>query len=322
MPFGSVITVGIFILAAFLMWNLCAKSAPVLAACMIGFVVANSEVLFAGGNAAGIVIGLCAIAVWCFLTERYVSTGILCLAISLAIKPHDVGLVWLYFLLAGGDYRKRALQTLAVTATLSLVAIVSVSQVAPHWIQELHSNLSAISTHGGFNDPGPNTIIDRTPGMVIDVQAAVSIFRNDPRFYNLVSYLVCVPLLLVWSIKTLRSQSSQTKAWLALSAVSSLTMLVTYHKPLDARLLLLSVPACVMLWVEGGPIGTLALLVNSAAIVFTSDIPLAVLVILTKNLHPDTSGLFGQMLMVLITRPASHILLLMTIFYLWIYVKS
>ena len=40
----------------------------------------------------------------------------MCLAISLMLKPHDAGLVWLYFLLAGGIYRKRALQALVADA--------------------------------------------------------------------------------------------------------------------------------------------------------------------------------------------------------------
>jgi len=34
-------------------------------------------------------------------------------------------------------------------------------------------------------------------------------------------------------------------------------MLVTYHRPFDAKLLLLAVPACAMLWAEGGRIGGL-----------------------------------------------------------------
>ena len=57
------------------------------------------------------------------LFGNYKLAGILCMAVSLAIKPHDSGLVWFYFLLAGGVYRKRALQTLAVTVLLALPAI-------------------------------------------------------------------------------------------------------------------------------------------------------------------------------------------------------
>jgi hypothetical protein len=30
---------------------------------------------------------------------------VICLAAGLMVKPHDVGLVWLYFMLAGRSYR-------------------------------------------------------------------------------------------------------------------------------------------------------------------------------------------------------------------------
>jgi hypothetical protein len=54
---------GSLIVAAFLMWDLGADHAPVIAGTLIGLVLANSEVLVIIGNAAGIVIGLCLVAV-------------------------------------------------------------------------------------------------------------------------------------------------------------------------------------------------------------------------------------------------------------------
>jgi hypothetical protein len=76
-----------------------------------------------------------------------------------------------------------------------------------------------------------------------------------------------------------------------------------------------------MLWAEGGPIRWLALLVTIAGIVFTADIPLTILVTLTRNLHISTAELSGQMLTVMLTRPAPLLLLAMGIFYLWIYAR-
>jgi hypothetical protein len=235
---------GVFVLAAWLMWDIGASYAPWVSLFLVCIVLANSEILFATGNTAGIVVGLCVVGVWCFLKGRYVPVGILCLAASLAIKPHDAGLVWLYFLLAGGVYRKRALQTLVLTVALCLPAVLWVTHVAPHWVQDWQINLAAISGHGGLNEPSPDSVTGHTAGMVIDLQAAVSVFRDDPRIYNLVSYLVCGAMLLAWSVRTLRSRFSQSRAWLALAAVTALTMLVTYHRPYDARLLLLTIPAC------------------------------------------------------------------------------
>jgi hypothetical protein len=316
-----ILLTGVFILAAFLMWKIGASYAPGVSLFLICILLANSEVLFATGNSAGIVVGLCVVAVWCFLQERFVWAGILCLAASLAFKPHDAGLVWLYFLLAGGVYRKRALQTLMLTVVLSLSALLWVWQVAPYWMPEWQSNLSAISAHGGLNDPGPASVTGRTAGMVIDLQAAVSVIRDDPRIYNPASYLVCGALLLAWSVRTLRSRFSRRRAWLALAAIVPLTMLVTYHRPYDAKLLMLAVPACAMLWAEGGAIAWTALMVTTAGLALTADIPLAILVIFTRDLSINTASLSGQMLKAVLTRPTPLILLLMGAFYLWLYLR-
>jgi hypothetical protein len=316
-----ILTAGSLVFASFLMWDLGARYAPVLSGVLICFVLANSEVLFAFGNPAGIVVSLCVIAVWCFLEEKFIWFGVLCLAVSLAIKPHDAGLVWLYFLLAGAVYRKRALQTLLVTAVVAALAILWVSHVAPHWMQEWQSNLSAISAHGSVNDPGLASVTGPSVGMVIDLQGVISVFRNDPRIYNPASYLVCGALLLVWSIRTLRSRFSQTNAWLAIAAVVPFTLLVTYHRPYDAKLLLLAVPACAMLWAEGGLIAWIALILNAVGIVLTADIPSAILVTLANNLHISTTRLSGQILTVALVQPAPVILLAMGIFYLWIYLR-
>jgi hypothetical protein len=317
----TILGIGSFIFAAFLVWDSGASYAPVISCGLICFVLANTEAFFPFGNPVGIVISLCVVAVWCFLKDRFVWAGVLCLAISLAIKPHDVGLVWLYFLLVGGLYRKRALQTLLVTAVLGLAAFLWVTPIAPHWMQELHSNLLAVSAHGGISDPGPTNATSRGPSIIIDLQSAVAVFRDDPRIYNSVSYLVCGALLLVWAIRTLRSRFSQTSAWFALAAVVPLAMLVTYHRVYDAKLLLLAVPACAMLWAGGGPIRWLALLATSAGIVFTADMPLTILRSFTDNLHISTPGIFGQIMSVVLTRPAQLILLAMGIFYLWIYLQ-
>jgi hypothetical protein len=312
---------GVILLGAFLMWNLGASYAPRLSLFLICILLADCETVFVTGNTAGLVVGLCVVAVWCLIEERFVAAGIVCLAVALAIKPHDAGLVWLYFLLAGVPHRKRALQTLLITVVLVLSAFLWVSHVAPYWMQDWHSNLSAISAPGGINDPGPASITGNIAGMVIDLQAAISVFRDDPRIYNPASYLICGALLLVWTVRTLRSRFSKRRAWLALAAVVPLTMLVTYHRPYDAKLLMLAIPACAILWNEGGPIRWIALAVNTAGIVLTGDIPLAILGIFANKLHVGTAGIYGKMLTVLLMRPASLILLAMGMFYLWVYVR-
>jgi hypothetical protein len=100
-----------------------------------------------------------------------------------------------------------------------------------------------------------------------------------------------------------------------------LTLLVTYHRPYDTKLLLLAVPACAMLWAEGGRIARLALLATTAAIAVTGDFPLSILVILAKRIQQDTTVLPGKLLFILLFRPVPLILLADCIFYLWVYLR-
>jgi hypothetical protein len=315
------LTIGSLIFASFLIWDIGADYAPIVSGVLLGFFLANSEVLVLLCNSAGISISLCVVAVWCFLRGRFVPAGILCLAMSLAIKPQDAGLVWLYYLLAGGVNRKRALQTLLATALLSLPAILWVWHIAPNWMREWHSNVMAFSAPGGCNDPSPAASIANGRVGVINLQAAVSVFWDNPRIYNPVSYLVCGVLLLAGAVRAIRLRSSQPSALLALASIAALSMLPVCHHIYDTKLLLLTVPACAMLWAEGGPIRWIALLVTAAGLVSTGDVPLAILANLSNDLHINTAGLFGQILTVALIRPTTIILLVISIFYLWVYLR-
>ena len=309
------------IFASFLIWNLGASYAPTLAGVLVGFLIANCELFVIYGNAAGIVISLCVVAVWCFVRERFILAGVLCLAVSLAVKPHDTGFVWLYFLLAGGVYRRFAIQTFVATVALSLPGILWVWHVSPHWMHELHSNTQAFSAHGGMNDPGLSSAGAHGLGMLVSLQAIFGVFWDDPRIYDTASYLVFAPLLLVWAIVTFRSRPSPKTVFLALAAISALSMLPVYHRQSDARLLLLTVPACTMLWVEGGMIGKIALALNTAGFVLIGDLPWVVVIGLLQHLRLPATRFSSQMIMAVQVFPVPLIVLVIGLFYLWVYVR-
>lgn len=312
----------VFILAAYLMWSIGAMNAPIASGALIGLFLIESEMLIEVGNPSGIAVSLCVIAVWCFLRDRFVPLGVLCMALSLVCKPHVAGLVWLFFLLAGGLYRKRAWQTLAVTAMFIVPAAIWVWHVAPHWMAELHANLQTASMHGNTDDPGPGALEPRAHGaIIVSLQTVFSVFRDDPRFYNPMTYLVCGPLLLVWAIKTMRRRFSQEGAWLALASIAALSMLPLYHRLHDTSLLLLAFPAFAMLWAKGGPTSWLALLFTGAGAVFTGDFPVQILAIQSAHLRASTPGLLGDVLTLALARPVPLVLLAMGIFYLCVYVR-
>lgn len=301
-----------FIFACMRIWSVGAESAPRMFGGLIFLVAVNSGLLLATGNTAGLVVSLTVIAVCCFLQERFLPAGILCLAIALAMKPHDAGPIWLYFFLVGGSQRKRALQTLALTLLIIMPAILWVSHSAPHWAPELQSNLAAGLKSGGLNNPGPTTQGGRGIGMIISLQAILSLIWDNESFYNLSAYLICGVLLVVWSARTLRSEYSARRAWFALAAISALTMLPFYHRTYDARLLLLTIPACAILSKQGGPIAWCALLLNLSAIVLTGDVFWVTFFQLTHY-----SGVAVTLGMI----PAPLTLLALGIFYLWVYIR-
>jgi hypothetical protein len=158
--------------------------------------------------------------------------------------------------------------------------------------------------------------------MVLDLQVAISFFRDDPRIYNTVSYLIFAILLLVWVFVTLRSRPSPMRTWLALAAISPLTMLPFYHRQNDALLLLLTVPACALLWAEGGLTGRLALIVTTAGFVLSGDFFWVIVLSLISRMQLPATELSRQVVIAVQVFPVPVILLIMGIFYLWVYARS
>jgi hypothetical protein len=308
-----ILSAAAFVLAAFAIWKASAEFSPRIAAGLVFLFLVNSEMLLALGNTVGLVVGLSVIAVWCFLQNRSTLAGTICMAIALVMKPHDVGLIWLYFLLAGGLARKRALQTLIPVAALVVPALLWTAQIAPHWLVEMQANQSALMQRGALNDPGPHSGGSFGVNMTLCLQTIVSRFWDNPHFYNPVVYFICGALLLIWLRKTLQSRFSPQLAWLAIAAVVPLTILVVYHRSYDARLLLLSVPACAMLWRRGGRLAWWALALTLAAIILTGDIFWIVLFQITHYSGPSLA--FGVI-------PAPLILLALCGFYLYVYVRQ
>jgi hypothetical protein len=312
---------GLFV-AAILAWDLSRDLAPVVSGALLGFLLMNSFWLLMIGNSAAIAISLCVMAVWCFLRDRFVWAGVVLLALSLALKPHDAGCVWLFFLLAGGTFRKRALQTLTILVVLSLPAFLWVMRVSPQWIQEIRQNAETFSAVGGITDPGIAGMAGRNMDSVVELQSAVSVLYGNPHTYNLITYLICGALLLVWAIATLRYRPTGAKSWIALAAVVPLSMLPVYHLQHDAKLLILAIPACAWLSSQRGTIGWLAILVTGAGIGINGDIFSALRIALTHRFLVPEPNLVSKIVAVLLTRPGPILLLVMSMFYLWVYVRN
>lgn len=323
LPFGSsqliwlIMTMGSLLVASALVWNVSGSYAPVTSASLISLVLINSEITVALGNAAGLSIGLCVIAAWCFLKNKLPKVGVFCLALSLLLKPQDGGVLWIFLLLAGTAYRKRALQATITATLLALPIILILKYNAPHWGQEWITNVRALSAQGNMNDPGPSSILWPTP--MINLQTVVSLFDNHPLFYNFVTYAFGVPLCLFFASAVLRSKRSRTGAWHALAAIAALILLITYHRRNDSKLLLLAIPACIELWHEGGSKRYLALIVTSAAIFLTGDTEWVFIHELLSRLAIHSPALSVRLEVPLLVFPAPLSLCAAAFFYIWVY---
>jgi hypothetical protein len=326
MPFGpaqllwSALIAGGSILGSFAVWDLSSEYAPEIAAILLCFCLANSGSVLYFGNPAGVAVPLCILAVWCFLRERFVNWGILCLAISLVLKPQDAGLVWLSFLLCGGTYRRRALWTLAVVVALSVPATLWITHVSPHWFQELRSLEQQFFGHGGINNPnGAHGTL-----AITSLQPIFSYFWDDSRIYHLLTCIVCAPLLTVWVIVTLKSRPLRANAYFALASIVVLSLLPVYHRQYDAKIIILTVPALALLWSEGGSKRWIALVISLQGYLLTADLAwtfFAGYLVRKRLLQMNEAGNFGPTMTPVMNFPVPISLLIMAVFYLWVYTR-
>lgn len=323
LPFGVaqalwfVLIAGSFLLVALLMAWESLEEAPLLACSLVAFCLANSGSVLYFGNTAGFVVPFCVFAAWCFRHERFIFAGIAFLAVGLAFKPHDVGFVWLFFLLVRGRFRTYALGALALLAAFGVPALLWTFHLSPNWLQEIRHNMGVFSAPGAMNDPsgGHGTLV------LTNLQTITSFFWPDPHTYNLASYLFCAPLFLYWGYVTLRARPTVSNFWIALASVAPLSMLPVYHRQYDAKLILLAVPACVLLWKRRGAVRWAAVVVTWTAFFLNGDLPWVVFLGFVNRLHPISQP-YSRLLTAIWDFPVPLSLLGMGVFYLGVYANE
>ncbi len=309
-------------IASYLLWRMCVQFAPNLSFLLLALSLGTGSVFFASGNPAGMAIGLCLIGCWCIINEQVPWLGVVCLAAGLLIKPHDVLLVWVCFLAAGGLLRRRALQTLVVTMLLALPGIWRITQISPGWPSELRANLAALSARGEIDDPRPEAYSDHTAGVMINLQAGVSLFDDNERVYNGMTFLVCGAMILVWLREIVRDRQAERHIWYSLAVAAPITMLISYHRSYDAKLLLICLPALLQLWSRRGVNGRIAFLLLATSIGLINEVTISFLNSLTQGLPVHRSGLSRYTPLVVLAHPISFTLLAMSLFTLRLYILA
>jgi len=255
----------LFITSAVLVLSLCPRSHRWLATILGSLILATSGILLVLGQPAALAISLVIISCYLFLRSRYLPVAALLLMFSLAVKPQIGGLIALYFL-AQKIYWRYASVALAGALMLLLSAGLFLG-LRPHsanWTSTLRANLAATLGPGGSADPRP---ANQVAVGDINLQTLTSIFFAEARTFNLVAYAVFLGLVAVWILVVARSSTSSEIHFLALAALSILSLLPIYHRFYDTRLLLLTLPAVVAVFQRRRFLGALIAILTVLAVI-------------------------------------------------------
>ena len=252
----------LFVTSAALMLYMCPRSHRWLATILVSLILGTSRALLVAGQPATFAISLLVIGSYFFLRGRFLPVGSILLMLSLAVKPQIGGLIVLYLLVWRIHWRY-ALVAMAGALALLLSAglILSLHPRSAGWTSDLRANISTTVKAGAINDPRP-TSVDATAD--INLQAITSVFFADAREFNAVAYAVFLALLAVLVTAVLRTNAGPEMYLLSLGALSALSLIPVYHRFYDARLLLITIPAVVIVFQKrlllGAFIGALTVL--------------------------------------------------------------
>lgn len=301
--------------AVVLIADLCADYSPLSAnLCIAFFLAPNGPIALMVANPSVPAIGLCCVGLWCILKRRYELAGVLLFSLSLVIKPH-IGYALVLYLLLIKAYRTRALQIIGTTIGMCIPPLlwVSTQPNMKNWYREYAMNLNAISMPGRLSNPGP-TNHDATN--IADLQAVISVFRDDRAFYNHVAWAISLVLLVVWVTLVRRLQDGRAKDLICIASVCAFSLLPFYHRSGDTLLLLLTFPALAFL-ISQSKIGRTSILMTlsiSLAVTYTHLLGHRYLIHIPKFLFGSIWN--GHLYTVLIERQVSLACLLACLFYL------
>ncbi len=235
---------------ATLMLAECAPSAVVLSCILL----LTSPILLMLGQSATLAIATTTIATALLLREKRPWLAVSLLAISIALKPHLVGLLLVYFLLQN-RYRARALQAIAAIAVLAVVSSlwVTVHPSSHRWVTELRTWIDRSVAQGEINDPSlANPESSSMVNLQVDASmlfpvSQMSTFNENAHMANLIAWTVTAILVVGWLFGVSRARPTLENDLLAVAGVCCISMLPVYHRLPDARLLLLTIPALALL---------------------------------------------------------------------------
>jgi hypothetical protein len=255
----------LFVTSAGLILSLCPGSSRWLATTLASFILATSGILLVLGQPAAFSISLVIIGCYLFFRGRFLPLGAFVFMLSLAVKPQIGGLIVVYLLVQRIHWRYAAVAlTGALLLLLSAGLILRLHPRSSDWTSTLAANLSSTLSPGGSADPRPANI--EAVGDT-NLQTLTSIFFSSPRLFNAAAYFVFIILLAALITVVLRVNTGQELHFLALAAVSVLSLTPVYHRFYDTRLLLITIPAVLIVFQKRRLLGALIAFLTLLAVI-------------------------------------------------------
>jgi hypothetical protein len=252
----------LFVTSTALILSLCPPSHRWLATALGSLFLLSSGILLVLGQPAIFAISLLVIGCYLFLRSRFLPLGAILFMLSLAVKPQIGGLIVLYLLVQRIHWRYAVIALAgALVLLLSAGLVLTLNPRSTDWLSTLRGNLTATLTSGGSADPRP-----ANPQAIGDtnLQSLSSIFFADAGGFNAAAYAVFLLLLAAGILVVVRGNASLELHFLALGALSILSLTPVYHRFYDTRLLLLSIPAVLIVFqnrrILGAVIGVFTIL--------------------------------------------------------------
>jgi hypothetical protein len=255
----------LFVTSAALILSLCPETHRWLATTLGSCIVATSGILLVIGQPATFAISLVIIGTYLFFRARFLPLAAFLFMLSLAVKPQIGGLIVLYLLAQRIHWRYAAAAlTGALVLLLSAGLMLRLHPQSADWSSTLRANLTATLGPGGSADPRPAN--EEAVGDE-NLQTLTSIFFADARMFNAAAYAIFATLLAALIMAVLKSDARQELHFLALAAVTLLSLTPVYHRFYDTRLLLLTIPAVLIVFQKRRLLGALIAALTLLAVI-------------------------------------------------------
>jgi len=197
------------------------------------------ELLWNVGQPTAVAFALAAFALWCFLQNRFLGAGVVCLGIALALKLQVAGMV-LLFLVVRPRFRWPAVAAFLVSGLLFDVGYLwlTMAPASSHtWKHDLHGQIAGSLLPGDANDP---SLLNRGAAQFTNLQADIAPFIADPARVNAIAYGVTALLFAAWLWMAWRSRESGDSEFATLAAIACIGLLPVYHREYDLVILAMS----------------------------------------------------------------------------------